>query len=122
MVILPDQHANVAILLFAFSSDAESKRKRITKSQRVNKLLWKGLQAKTTRLLKEIGYDYVIFDENDQNGDNFGEKIAHAVQSVFDFGYEKVIVIGKDCPELSQRHISEAFHNLQTKKSGSRNG
>jgi hypothetical protein len=39
---------------------------------------------------------YFISDESTQQGDSFGDKLSHAIQSVLDRGYDKVIVLGND--------------------------
>jgi len=36
-----------------------------------------------------------------QTGNQFGERLANAIEFVYNKGYEKVIVIGNDCPSIS---------------------
>jgi hypothetical protein len=41
--------------------------------------------------------------------------LSHAIQSVLDKGYDKVIVLGNDSPGLHLNHLQEAFLELQDK-------
>jgi uncharacterized protein len=52
-----------------------------------------------------------FFHEHQAGGD-LGTKMSHAFDSLFQKNYEKVVIIGSDCPDLSARHISEAFDSL----------
>lgn len=41
-----------------------------------------------------------------------GEKMQHAFQLAFNQGYEKVVIIGSDCPELTTEIVEEALASL----------
>jgi glycosyltransferase A (GT-A) superfamily protein (DUF2064 family) len=41
--------------------------------------------------------------------------LSHAIQSVLDRGYDKVIVLGNDSPGLHLNHLQEAFWNYKIK-------
>ncbi|MEO5930060.1 MAG: DUF2064 domain-containing protein [Candidatus Kapaibacterium sp.] len=47
-----------------------------------------------------------------QRGASFGERITNAISDAFAIGYEQVVIIGNDCPELAQSDITEAFQRL----------
>ena len=49
--------------------------------------------------------------EHQANGD-LGEKMLHAFNNIFEKGYEKVVIIGSDCPDLSSPIINKAFEKL----------
>lgn len=55
------------------------------------------------------------FSEEQQQGRNFGSRLANAVETVFEKGFERVIVIGNDCPKLSAKKIQDADQILQKK-------
>lgn len=44
----------------------------------------------------------------------FGNQLAGAVRATFALGYERVIVIGNDCPALTTVHLVQAAVALQT--------
>ena len=44
-----------------------------------------------------------------QNGINLGERMNNAFASAFKDGYDRVVIIGTDCPELNAEIIMNAF-------------
>lgn len=103
-----------AILLFAQSEKTESASKPIVSYKKQNVLLWKKMNEKVLRSVQKTKLPYFISDENSQVGNTFGEKISHAINSVFAKGFQRVIVIGNDCLELKSHHLLEAGKQLQT--------
>ncbi|MDZ7758466.1 TIGR04282 family arsenosugar biosynthesis glycosyltransferase [Rhodohalobacter sp.] len=53
-----------------------------------------------------------IFEKSVQIKGNLGEKMKHAFRSGFDQGYHRIVLIGSDCPKISQSLIDEAFEKL----------
>lgn len=55
--------------------------------------------------------------ENDakfvQEGENLGEKMKNAFQQGFDKGYENIVLIGSDLPNISKDIIESGFKSLQ---------
>lgn len=49
-----------------------------------------------------------------QQGNDLGERMQHAFLFLFELGYEHVLIIGSDCPQLSTRHLNHAFELLET--------
>lgn len=50
--------------------------------------------------------------EEIQVGVDLGEKMSNAFQNLFQKGYEKVVIIGTDCPEIKTADIEAAFRSL----------
>ena len=48
-----------------------------------------------------------------QLGTDLGQRMLNAFQNSFSKGYQKVCIIGTDCPYLKADHIHEAFQQLQ---------
>ncbi len=48
-----------------------------------------------------------------QIGKDLGERMKNAVDATFEKGYEKIVIIGTDCPELTGGIIMNAFEYLQ---------
>ena len=46
-------------------------------------------------------------------GRGFGERIEHALGALCASGYERVVVVGRDCPELTAVDIGAAFARLE---------
>lgn len=47
-----------------------------------------------------------------QQGKDLGERMAHAIANGFDDGYDRVMIIGTDCPGISTTVLEEAFAAL----------
>jgi rSAM/selenodomain-associated transferase 1 len=47
-----------------------------------------------------------------QDGQDLGERMAHAFARSFESGMEKVVLIGTDCPTLQSQHLNQAFEAL----------
>ncbi|TFV97741.1 glycosyltransferase [Algoriphagus kandeliae] len=54
------------------------------------------------------GFQYLIQDAGD-----LGNKMNEALQRILGKGYEKVVLIGTDCPELTSEHLKQAFEYLE---------
>lgn len=47
---------------------------------------------------------------------NLGERMEHAFDSGFSRGYKKIVIIGSDCFQLTQKHLETAFEVLESKQ------
>ena len=47
-----------------------------------------------------------------QNGEDLGQRMKHAFNTVFELGFEHAVSIGSDCPELSPGLLKQAFQAL----------
>ncbi len=47
-----------------------------------------------------------------QHGNNLGERMSNAFQEVFSDGFQRVVIIGTDSPDLPLSYISTAFDTL----------
>ncbi len=47
-----------------------------------------------------------------QRGETFGIRLANAMESVFDFGFERVIAIGNDCPKVTTKLLQATADQL----------
>ena len=68
--------------------------------------------SRSKKIAKESKLPLFIQTEKEQTGNSFGEKIHHSVSSIFNQGFENVIIIGNDCLQLSAQHIIEAAGEL----------
>ena len=101
--------SKTAVLLFAYSPEEELKQKS----------LWNGLSLirdlnqNTIKQIEKSGLDYFHFTEKEQQGDNFGERFAHSIRAIFEKGYENIITLGNDTPQLRTSHIIQAASRLE---------
>ena len=49
-----------------------------------------------------------------QRGSSFGESLRLALEDTFSRGYQNVVVIGNDAPEISRSYIEAAFDKLES--------
>jgi hypothetical protein len=104
---------STALLIFAHSDEVQSALKPLAYTKKQNKALWHKMNERVVALVGKTKLPYFISDENTQLGDSFGDKLSHAIQFVFDKGYDKVIVLGNDSPGLRLANLHEASAALQ---------
>jgi len=110
-------YSKTAILLFAQSEYRESVCKPITGLNRQDIVLWKKMNERVLKTIKRAKLPFYISDKDNQIGKTFGDKLSGAVSEVFAKGYEKVLVVGNDCPSLNYKHLLEALIKLKTSDS-----
>jgi glycosyltransferase A (GT-A) superfamily protein (DUF2064 family) len=102
------------LFVFSLSATLEAERKPLfgINKKRISQNFFKLLNQKTLELAKNSGVDVVWIDETQQQGTTFAERYSNAFKSLFEQGYEKVISIGNDTPNLTVNHIKKAIKLL----------
>lgn len=59
-------------------------------------------------------WDNDIYRKETQQGDDLGRRMQHAFLKLFNMGYEKIIIIGSDCYQLTEIEIINAFGKLHS--------
>ncbi len=77
-----------------------------------NEPLMDVLNLKTLRTVQKSGLDYIHINENEQEGTGFGARFSNAIQHVFKKGYDQVICIGNDSPQLEVSHLHRTAISL----------
>lgn len=103
-----------AVLLFAQSEEVESALKPIAYSAKQNVLLWKKMNSRVLKTIQKTKLPYFTSNETNQVGAHFGDKLNHAIEGLFEKGFEKVIVVGNDCIALKPKHLIQAMQELQS--------
>ncbi|NMH87298.1 TIGR04282 family arsenosugar biosynthesis glycosyltransferase [Flavivirga algicola] len=49
-----------------------------------------------------------------QNGDNLGERMKNAFTKGFEDGYERIVLIGSDLPDINSEHIKKGLNALKS--------
>ena len=98
-----------AILLFARSSQAEMQHKWMPKGE----YLFEQFNEHSLKLIQHSGLPYFHISEKDQHGQNFGEKFTNAILKIFDSGFDRIISIGNDTPNLTKLELRKAIESLQ---------
>lgn len=110
---------DIAIILFSRSAQQESKEKNFSahNSKGRNFQVSRRLQAHTLEVIQKSGMDYYLHDETQQIESSFGGKISGAFLRAFDLGYQSVIIVGNDCPDIDQVDWTSIARDLKNGKS-----
>ena len=100
-----------AILLFSRTASAEAEYKSFGAGSGGSRIT-DALITRTELTLQKIGLPVFRSDEHSQIGDSFGERLANAMARVYDQGYERLLVVGNDCPSVSASHLRAAARQL----------
>ncbi len=113
---MPLAFANTALLVFSRSAAEEA----IIKPLVVNGLkrqctaITAKLIRHTQAIARTSGLPVFFFSARQQRGNSFGERFAHAFETLFARGFSQVIAIGNDCPTLTAQDIRAAAQQLTT--------
>jgi len=114
------------VVLFSLSPNKESGIKRIANVRSNNSAIFKSLFDHTLDTIQGakqyINFDIVVsssqkgFSENvqfiKQNGNSFDERLQNTISDVFNIGYNEIIIVGNDCPDLTPETIQQTFNAL----------
>ena len=82
---------------------------RETKKFGVDLFLFYSNQIEADRIKKWVGRDFSFYA---QTCDDLGIRMLNAFKSVFNNGYEKIIIVGTDVPDMNFRLLEIAFDEL----------
>lgn len=106
------QDHTTAILVFAHSSTHELGYKPMVKGEQI----FEALTQRTLKIVRKTGLPYFHFTETQQRGSSFKERFVNALNVVFEKGYENVITLGNDTPQLSTADLNYAHEQLKANK------
>ena len=100
-----------AIILFAHLPDFEARVKSFSgfSSKKATQKISSVLTQHFYKLANQSTADSFLIDSYHQKGKSFGERISNAFADVYAKGYENVICIGNDCPELNLTQLQSAI-------------
>jgi len=113
------KRSNTAIIYFSLSPWKEAQQKSFVSGKEFYKnfRIAALLRTHSRRQIDQTGLPYFVFDEKNQEGVKFGEKLVSAFEHVYREGYEHAIVVGNDTPRLESSHISDAADQLEGRTS-----
>ncbi|THH41193.1 TIGR04282 family arsenosugar biosynthesis glycosyltransferase [Neolewinella litorea] len=108
--------SSTAILLFSRSALAESDTKRFgSRSESVQ--IQQAMLDRTLATLRRAGLPIFHHDERQQRGFRFGDRLVNAMSDVYARGFERLIVVGNDCPLLSCQYVNSAVQAMEAGRS-----
>lgn len=109
-----------ALLIFADSAHTDCKRRGWPSTFRIlletQGLRLGGAAGCDVHLYTSRGFRPVIppsWQLHNQEGASFGQRLENAIESLAQSGYQEIVVVGRDCPDLSQEDIFQAFELLK---------
>jgi rSAM/selenodomain-associated transferase 1 len=124
--------AKQALILFTRDPLQESVHKRILNSSQANIALYQNLISHTLHIVdlarRQALFDIFISSDApidtsitpgikgyiQQDGRTFSQKLWNTIEEAFRRGYQQVVTIGNDCPDLSAQQLMSAFQQLRT--------
>lgn len=109
------QSSQTAILVFIREEREEARIKsfRERRSFRESLRVVRALNKHVTKITRRSGLPTFLVKGTQQIGYSFGERFAHAIESVFLTGYQSVISIGNDCLSLNAHHLQAMAEALE---------
>ena len=109
---------NTALLVFSLSAEREISRKSIfdTANRKAHVALFNVLIEQTKKMASQSGIDIFWIDEHQQTGNDFSTRFTNAFQRLFDAGYDNVVSIGNDSPDLTIQLLQEAIQKIASRK------
>ena len=104
--------SNTAILFFSQTSAKEAATKNLFGRGKSIKLA-EALISKTEEHINRSGLPVFRFHEGNQKGATFGERLGNAFRSLYERGFQSVIAVGNDCPELENVSWESVVRELQ---------
>lgn len=115
--LLPERRR--ALLIFADTPDADCRRRGWPAGFRIL------LETQSFSFDRNEGFDSHLFTScgfgrrvpsavqvHVQEGVSFGQRIENAVETLANLGYEEIVIVGQDCPDLEPKDIRRAFDSL----------
>ncbi len=109
-----------ALLIFADSANTDCKRRGWPSTFRIL------LETQDLGFGERTGCDVHVFTPRDshrvvppscqvhqQAGASFGQRLDHAVEHLAGIGYQEIVIVGSDCPDLAESDIVHAFELLR---------
>lgn len=112
---MPTSGLHTAILVFIRGEQEEIRVKRFTHlgGRRTNRRIVRLLNRRVEQLASDTGLPTFVVDGKQQVGRCFGERFSHAIQGLFDRGFQRVISVGNDCLSLKSGHLLEVSQKLE---------
>lgn len=107
-----------AILFFSRTAAEEANVKSFVSKKQKNKnsKVANHLIQHSFNVAKKSGLPVFSCYSPNQRGENFGEKLANAIEDIYSKGYQKVIVIGNDCPTITSKLLNKVSKQLKQDK------
>ncbi len=102
-----------AVLFFSRTLNDEFGAKSLGLNRKRFSSLYKFFVNRTLQTVRDSGLPLIEFYSNQQVGNTFNDRLVHSIRVVAEQGFQNVIIIGNDTPELSVDDLLSADKALQ---------
>ena len=110
-----NRHTGILVFVRTPAEEAEAKVFTPYGGRRRNRRIARRLNQHAVAAARRTGLPVYVVDSDHQQGRSFGERLVNAIQGVF-VHHSTVLVIGNDCPGLTERHLLRAERYLQNRQ------
>ncbi len=103
-----------ALLIFAQSVASDAAHKRLANQPLVRQQMLTQLNRRVAQTAGDTHLPVLHSSELTKHRGTFGEQLTQALRATFALGYERVVVIGNDCPALTTTHLLQAVNQLHS--------
>lgn len=104
---------STVLLVFAQPVAHDAARKRLSVSYPAGRRLIAALNERTWQTARATGLPVRFSAQVSPHIGTFGQQLSRALEAVFAEGFERVVVVGNDCPALTAQHLTTAAAHLQ---------
>lgn len=109
--------SKTALLVFARSEAEEASVKMLSpQGFEANLQITTELSRQLAQKTNQLELPILHFGSEEQSGNDFGERLSNAIESAFSQGFENLLVVGNDTPDLSTEDLERAHQKLSEKK------
>ncbi|MGH1337648.1 MAG: TIGR04282 family arsenosugar biosynthesis glycosyltransferase [Aureispira sp.] len=103
-----------AILIFTRTAQEEAQQKWSAQlgSAANGRHIAQTLIAHTRKVAKATGYPVIEVSTQHQQGQSFGARLSHAIQNIWNRGFENVLIVGTDTPSISTKLLQQAANQI----------
>lgn len=102
--------SHIALVLFARTAAEEAAHKKLLPASLASRQepVFEAFTNSSLALLAATGLPYFLISSAQQQGETFGERLYRALDQTFAQGFDQVVVVGNDCPQLSVQDLQQA--------------
>ncbi len=103
-----------AVVYFAYRPEKEAVRKPIFPGFGFHQHVeyYRSMQSFVLCQSFYLGLPFVQIDERSQQGETFALRFCNAIEKAFSKGFEKLILLGNDAPEIDEKAIKNACRTI----------
>lgn len=108
------QISKIALLVFIRDAHDEARDKPIFQYDEArNKQLYTYLNQRIVSVAESSPFDFYVISTQQQVGDDFADRFKNAFKSIFEMGYDAVVSVGNDVPQVNSKTIDQVVDKFE---------